>query len=74
MLDYSRSERIAIKMDSHISEPDAIAQTDAESKPKPINALMHRVEELATRQHQDKLDRKLKNMTPVVPYVERGEK
>lgn len=30
----ARSERIAIKMDSHISEADAIAQTDAELKAK----------------------------------------
>ena len=30
----ARSERIALKMDSHISEADAIAQTDAELKAK----------------------------------------
>jgi len=70
----ARSERIEIKMDSHISEADAIAQTDAELKPKPINVLQHRVEELAARQHQDNLDKKMKHMTPVVPYIERGEK
>jgi len=70
----ARSERIAIRMESHITEAYAIALTDAELKPKPINVLQHRVEELAARQHQDKLDKKLKHMTPVVPYIERGEK
>ena len=75
MIDHeARSERIAIRMDSHMPEAQAIAITDAELKPKPINVLQHRVEELAARQHQDKLDRKLKQMKPVVPYVERGEK
>jgi hypothetical protein len=70
----ARSERIAIRMDSHMTESEAIRMTDAELKPKPINVLQHRVEELASRQHQDKLDRKLKHIAPVVPYVERGEK
>ena len=57
---YDRSERIAIKMDSHISESEAIRQTDAEFKPKPVNELKARVEALAQKQHQDKL----KHMKP----------
>jgi uncharacterized protein YoaH (UPF0181 family) len=34
MPDYARSERIAIKMDSGITESEAIRQTDAELKAK----------------------------------------
>ncbi len=30
--DYEREERIAIKMDSHIEESEAIRQTDEEAK------------------------------------------
>lgn len=30
--DYEREKRIAIKMDSHIPESDAIQQTDEEAK------------------------------------------
>lgn len=30
--DYEREERIAIKMDSHIPESDAMQQTDEEAK------------------------------------------
>jgi hypothetical protein len=70
----SRSERIAIRMDSHMTEADAIALTDAELKPKPLNVLQDRVSALAARQHQDKIDKRIKMHRPEVPYIERGEK
>jgi hypothetical protein len=74
MPDYAYNERIAIRMNSHMTEADAIALTDAELKPKPLNMLQDRVSELAERQHQDKLDKRMKMHKPEVPYIERGEK
>jgi hypothetical protein len=70
----ARSERIAIKMDSHISEADAIAQTDSELKPKPSDELRKRIAVMAEKQHQDKIDKRMRAHKPEVAYVERGEK
>jgi hypothetical protein len=71
MDNYDEQERIAIKQDSHISEREAIIQTKREmSEPECVL----KAKALAARQHQDKIDKRMKMHKPCVPYIERGEK
>jgi hypothetical protein len=67
---YAREERIAIRMDSGMTEREAIRLTDAEIKPADL--LKERIETLAVKQKHDKPAKQLR--PPVVPFVERGEK
>lgn len=59
MTDYARSERIAIKTDSHISEADAIKQTDAELKAKIPPESIAKLEALHERMRMDRAQKAL---------------
>jgi len=60
MPNYARSERIALKMDSHISEADAIRQTDAELKAKELPESIARLKAHQERVKQDHAEKQLK--------------
>ena len=59
MPDYARSERIAIRMDSHISESEAIRLTDAELKAKIPPESIAKLEALHERMRMDKAEKAL---------------
>jgi hypothetical protein len=56
-MDYARSERIAIKMDSHISEADAISQTDAELKSHKVPESVEKAQALREKMKLDHAER-----------------
>lgn len=56
----ARSERIAIKMDSHISEADAIAQTVAELKSKMVPECVAKAELLRQKMRMDHAEKESK--------------
>ena len=63
MSDYERSERIAIKMDSHISESEAIRQTDAEYKSTPECVLKAKaLQERAKLDHAEKQSKRARRI------------
>ena len=59
----ARSERIALKMDSHISEADAIAQTDAELKAKIPPESIAKLEALHQKMKADHAEKMAKKST-----------
>jgi hypothetical protein len=59
----ARSERIALKMDSHISEADAIRQTDAEYKAKQSPECIARLKAHQERVKQDHAEKMAKRAT-----------
>lgn len=62
----SRSERIAIKMDSHISESEDIRQTDAEMKSKELPESIAKAKALQQKiklDHADKMAKKSNRFT-----------
>jgi hypothetical protein len=60
MFNYERSERIAIKINSHISEADAIAQTDAELRAKEKPEAIAKLELLRQKMRDDLAQKHLK--------------
>jgi len=56
----ARSERISIKMDSHITEADAIAQTDVELKSKELPDCVAKAELLRQKMRDDHAEKQLK--------------
>lgn len=60
MSDYERGERIAIKMDSHITESEAIRQTDSECKAKQTPECIAKLKAHQERVKQDHAEKQLK--------------
>ena len=63
MPDYARSERIAIRMDSHMSESEAILLTDAELKAKEKPESIAKLELLHQKMKSDHAENMAKKST-----------
>lgn len=59
----ARSERIALKIDSHISEDDAIRQTDAELKSAQLPESIAMAEALRQKMKRDHAEKMAKKST-----------
>ena len=63
MPDHARSERIAIRMDSHFSESEAIRLTDAELKAKEKPESIAKLELLRQKMKADHAEKMAKKST-----------
>lgn len=64
MIDHeARAERIAIKMDSHINESEAIRQTDAEIKATQLPEAVTKAEALRQKMKLDHAEKMAKKST-----------